>query len=118
MAQLLLPFVHFLLLLMRHPLHILQPLLHVFRAQILLYLFHDGRAHAADFISARLIACCVSAVKSGISKLSSSRLPESFFSGRVRVRFCSFFSRITVTAAVLPDDDRRACVKSDVSWTG
>ena len=67
---------------------------------------------------ARLMACSVSAVMSGTSKLSSIRLPESFFSGRVRVRFCSLFSRITVTAAARLGDDRRACVKSEVSCTG
>src|ERR1039457_1055601 len=52
-----------------------------------------------------LSACSVAALNSGQSKLSSCRLPESFFAGRGNVRVCSFFSRITVTDAELPDDD-------------
>ena len=66
---------------------------------------------------ARLISISVSSLKAGNSKLSSSRLPESFFSGRLRVKFCSRLSRITVTAADTPDVERRARVKSEVSRT-
>ena len=90
MAQFLLPFLHFLLLFMHHPLRILQPLLHVFRAQILLYFFRDGRSHAGDFSSGAVDCLLCLCRKNGNIKTVFQQAPRILLRGKSQSQILLF----------------------------